>query len=351
MQFSIIIPVYNVENYLKKCLDSILNQSYKEFELILVDDGSTDSSRIICKEYEKKDTRVKVVCQKNQGSGNARNAGIKEASGKYCYFPDSDDILTENALETMYQETKSYDADIYVFSYISTFRDTSKEKYIIKKDVYTDALEVKKQYQHYILDDNISIQGAPWNKLFKTSIIKENNILYPDLKRHQDEVFIARYMDKVNGKVRISSNIIYKYFRNDVREEWKKFPQNYFEIRTILYDELNRIIINWNPENAEFKYLLKLMYINKVQKCFEFTFNPRWNMDNKKRKQYILKCISDQKVIEAIQFLKEYVKEKDNSRKMKLLDKFQLYLMQNKDTRTLAIMARIKVYLRKILNR
>ena len=353
MYFSIIIPVYNAEQYLRQCIDSILDQKYKDIELILVDDGSTDNSKNICEEYKRNDSRIKVIYQANKGSGSARNAGIEIAKGKYCYFPDSDDIMFENALEKMYEETQNYEADIYVFSYIDTYRNKNKTKLFLKDNLYLDSEEVKKQYQDYIKNDKISIQGAPWNKLFKTSIIKNNNIEYPDLRRHQDEVFIARYMDKVTGKVRISDKIIYKYFRNDVKKEWRKFPRNYFDIRTSLSDEFNKLMLKWNPSNKELECYIKAGYINRTQKCFEFSYNPLWKMNSKDRKKYVLECVLNKKVRGAIEFLKKYKKENGEKYKKYIgsLGEIQLKLMDDKKVRQLLIIARIKMWLRRILNK
>ena len=98
---SVIIPVYNVERYLKKCIDSILNQTYKNLEIILVDDGSTDCSSKICDEYAKNDTRILVIHKANGGQSEARNIGISESKGEYIFFVDSDDYIEYNAIETM----------------------------------------------------------------------------------------------------------------------------------------------------------------------------------------------------------------------------------------------------------
>ena len=357
MFFSIIIPIYNVEKYLDESIKSILNQNFRDFELILVDDGSTDESGKICDKYVEFDERVKVIHKKNEGSGSARNTGIASAKGKYCYFPDSDDILAGNALEKIYKEINEYEADIYVFSYMVGTRNSDKTINIVKKEQYSDAEVVRKKYEKYMYDDDYSIQGAPWNKVFKTSIIKEKKVEYPNLKRHQDEVFIARYMDKITKKVKISSQVIYKYFKNDVRKEWEKFPRNYFDIRTAMYDELSRIMEKWNEENIYMKCLLKEIYINRVLKCFEFTYNPKWQMNYKKRKQYIYSCISDNKVIAATNFLitnkKDFrgLLEQMGRKKYQGFDEWQLKLIINKKIKTLILISRIKVLMRKILSR
>ena len=112
---SVILPVYNVEKYLKQCMDSIVNQTLKDIEIICVDDGSTDASLSILKEYEKEDDRVKVICQQNAGAGAARNNGLSIATGEYLSFLDSDDFFSLDMLEKSYAEAKKEDADLIVF--------------------------------------------------------------------------------------------------------------------------------------------------------------------------------------------------------------------------------------------
>ena len=120
---SVIIPVYNVEKYIEDSLNSVLNQSFKDIEVICVDDESTDNSLRILNEFEARDKRVKVISQKNKGNGGARNTGLKHASGDYVYFLDADDLLFENALEKMYRNAKSNQSDLVIFK-ITRFYET-----------------------------------------------------------------------------------------------------------------------------------------------------------------------------------------------------------------------------------
>ena len=111
---SIIVPVYNVEKYLKRCVDSLIEQSYKNLEIILVDDGSKDNSFSICKEYESKDSRVRIFHKENEGLGLTRNYGIEKSTGEYITFVDSDDYLTLDAVETMVEKAAVTNADVVV---------------------------------------------------------------------------------------------------------------------------------------------------------------------------------------------------------------------------------------------
>ncbi len=131
---SVIIPVYNVEEYLHECVDSVINQTYKNLQIILVDDGSTDSSGKICDEYAENDKRITVVHQKNAGPSKTRNTGLSQANGKYIYFLDSDDYIENNALELLIDTAESNDADLVFFDAHSFSDDGQKIKqgYVVK---------------------------------------------------------------------------------------------------------------------------------------------------------------------------------------------------------------------------
>ena len=116
MLISVIVPVYNTAQYLPICIESILNQTYKNIEIILIDDGSEDESLKICKEYSKKDSRIRVVANKHQGLVSARKSGVKEASGEYCIFVDSDDWIASELLEEVFPLTEGGTTDIVNFS-------------------------------------------------------------------------------------------------------------------------------------------------------------------------------------------------------------------------------------------
>ena len=163
---SIIIPVYNVQEYLKKCLDSVINQTYKNIEIIIVNDGSTDNSYDICKEYEEKDPRVLIINQKNKGLSNARNTGMNKVSGDYIYFVDSDDWLRTDAVEISINLAKKYNADCVASSYFSSYHEEEgkEEEIIITKysgEDFADLMTRPKGYSCFA-----------WSRLMKTEYIR-----------------------------------------------------------------------------------------------------------------------------------------------------------------------------------
>ncbi len=178
MMISIIVPVYKVEPYLRQCVDSILNQTYRNIEVLLIDDGSPDKCGEICDEYERKDKRVRVFHTENRGLSAARNLGLKEAVGDYIGFVDSDDWIEPDMYECLIGELKKYEADIVIGGSISTYE--SDEKGVKKKvdhTVYqsTESLEA-------LLDREINDQV--WNKLYRAELVKQ--ICFPEGRNYED---------------------------------------------------------------------------------------------------------------------------------------------------------------------
>ncbi len=179
-EFSVIVPVYNVEKYLKICIDSIIRQSYQEFELILVDDGSPDACGKICDSYSSSDTRVKVVHKENGGLSSARNAGLDIASGKYVIFIDSDDFWDDdNALEHIHNNLIETDADVLVFPAKRYYEIKNKYTYIMPSDVSRLKILDKDVNSsiRYMIENNI-YRAAAWNKVVKKSIIDNHTMRF-----------------------------------------------------------------------------------------------------------------------------------------------------------------------------
>ena len=194
MELSIIVPVYKVEKQLEQCIRSILNQSFTNFELILVDDGSPDKCGEICDEYEKKDKRIKVIHKKNGGLSDARNAGLDIAKGKYIGFVDSDDIIHPEMYERMYNFINKYNVDIVQckFKKFKSIEDINKLSNINNTNIeyYTS--------KEAIMDmiDNNKINVNTWNKLYKRELFE--NERFPKGKIHEDEFLTYKLIYKSN---------------------------------------------------------------------------------------------------------------------------------------------------------
>lgn len=199
---SVIIPVYNVEKYLPACLDSLLSQSYRELEVLLIDDGSTDDSGRICDEYAKKDYRIRVIHQKNGGAANAKNTGLRAATGKYLTFLDSDDYLEPDAYKYMLNRMKETGADVVQCAFRLVYVDESRDVVMAKEPAVYGTRDYLLQYT------KDWTCGLLWDKLYCRSLF--DGILFEEGHKIDDEFFT--YQGMMNAqKVLRDPKIIYNY--------------------------------------------------------------------------------------------------------------------------------------------
>jgi glycosyltransferase involved in cell wall biosynthesis len=178
---SVIVPVYNTEQYIKKCVESILNQTYTDFELILSDDGSTDGSPELCRKFEQQDKRVKYIRQENKGAGAARNSGIDASSGMYITFVDSDDWLDEDYLEMLVQAAKDCDI-VQIGNHVySPEGDVNRGDGI--NETLLDEMDGR-SVSRYLLEGKYRAGGVPWAKLYRRSLWED--VRFPNMKRFED---------------------------------------------------------------------------------------------------------------------------------------------------------------------
>lgn len=185
-RISIIVPVYNAEKYLEKCIESILGQTYDDWELLLINDGSVDASGKICDFYASKDERIKAFHQDNAGVSVARNFGIKESCGEFLTFVDSDDYITENHIDNLYKSVQRTRSDLAICDVFFFYKEKEWGNGWIRKDC---TLEIH-EYIQIVKDDfpNVCI-GSTCNKLFNSKILKENNICFDCNKGYSEDYF------------------------------------------------------------------------------------------------------------------------------------------------------------------
>ncbi len=190
IKVSVIVPVYNAQQYLKDTLDTIIGQSLKSIEIICVDDGSSDESLSILKDYQNKDSRLIVLTQQNQYAGVARNNGLNIARGKYVVFWDADDLFEKNALECMYKKCEKDQADLCVCAanrYDSLTQTIIKTGTYLKKEMLPDHIPFsKKTHPRYIFNFSTNV---PWNKMWKRSFIEKHHLRFQNLKQANDTYF------------------------------------------------------------------------------------------------------------------------------------------------------------------
>jgi len=272
-EISVIVPVYNVEKYLHKCLNSILEQTFSNFELLLIDDGSPDNSGKICDEYAKKDRRIRVFHKENEGVSKARNLGLNNVEGKWIAFIDSDDWIDDKYFEHLLANDNN-NIDLRVIGYKKYSRILCEE-YIPKEELLSEDLQS-------FLNDHIgsTIIAGPVCKLFLKRIIKKNNLCFDnELSLGEDTLFSLSYL-RFTKSVYISAHSEYHYRYSDDSltkkpniDDWITFLTKYKSHQLFLiekYKRLNSIKIDW--WNKCIGTISRLYYfkIYKKQKRYDY---------------------------------------------------------------------------------
>ncbi len=207
IKVSVIVPVYNVEKYLKRCLDSIINQTLKDIEIICVNDGSTDGSFEILKEYSSKNSNIKIINKQNEGLSCARNDAMKIARGEYIGFVDSDDYIDLNFFEKLYLSAKKNDADIAFCGIKRVSKYSKRYKLSFKEEKIYNTLKEK------LSGCNIPECCYVWNKIYKTDKLLNNNIYFEPNVYYEDRCFTAQVLINLKKAVSVP-DIYYNYYKN-----------------------------------------------------------------------------------------------------------------------------------------
>ncbi len=274
--FSIIIPVYNAEKYIDECIESILKQKYNNYEVIVIDDGSIDSSLSICKKYEKKDTRIKVFSQKNKGVSATRNRGISLASGKYIIFIDSDDYIRSSMLNELKKNiSKEY---LLCFGYTKKYKN-KEIKYTPNCTVQND---IDKIYELIFFDNRVG--GNIANKVFSKDIINKYNLKF-DTSIHycEDLLFIFNYINSCKKIKTINKNYyFYRMRKNSVSFNFIN-EKNLTILDTYLY------LAEYFKNNNKIKFFFEYNYLLNLKKLKSIIKKDNIRKDILSRENTIIK--------------------------------------------------------------
>ncbi len=227
---SIIVAVYNAETYIVRCVDSILNQTYKNIELLLVDDGSTDRSGQICDDYEKKDDRVRVIHKSNGGLAEARNVGIQNATGEYIGFVDNDDYIKDYMYERLVYVINNEDADMVVCNY--SYVDDNGDLLDVYSPILSDEVISSYEYLSRLVGPESGYYITAWNRLYRSSILK--SIVFPVGRTNEDSYVVHNIVD-VCRRVVIESDKLYFYTqRSDSLSRNPNTRQYFDEVNSVL---------------------------------------------------------------------------------------------------------------------
>ena len=262
---SVIMPIYNVEKYLSACLDSVLAQTFQDIEIICVNDGSTDTSTEILHEYAKKDERIRIISQTNQGQSVARNYGYREARGKYIYYMDSDDVIHKQLLEIVYHLAQTHDADMVCFQYQKNFNAVLAQKVIdwktLKFKLTDNPLLVSLHARHFRMTFNV------WSKFFKREML--NDISFVKGIHFQDWPYVYEVLTKHPRTIIIDEKLYFYTINPASVSNVKCNPKqiaDYHAGIVDLYDFCKR-----EYKNKEFAYLKKKLIPsllkNQLRRC------------------------------------------------------------------------------------
>ena len=251
---SVIVPVYNVDRYLDKCIESILSQTYVSFELLLIDDGSTDNSGNICEKYAELDNRVKVIHKENGGVSSARNVGIDNSNGEWIAFIDADDWIYPDYLNS-FISSFSQNADLYIQGYVD-----SNGTRLVRPDRYWCSDELIIELDDIYLDQ---LYGFVWNKLFKSSIIKANALYFNNqITMIEDLLFIYDYLLHSKSVFNIS-RVNYYYWRHESSACFKKHS---FESWNLFIDSCYNLYSRYRITHEKFAN-------RKLKECYNISLD------------------------------------------------------------------------------
>lgn len=207
-KISVIVPIYKVEKYLNRCVDSILNQSYKNIEVILVDDGSPDNCGKICDEYLLKDNRIRVIHKENGGLSSARNAGLEIATGEYIGFVDSDDWIEPKMYETLIENAIKYNAEISVGGVVDLLEEN--DNYTIIKSTFDEKIDVQVLNNEEAMKKFFLGSWSAWDKIYKRKV--HEKIRFPEGMINEDEAIAMKILDN-SEKIVYTNEVFYNYIR------------------------------------------------------------------------------------------------------------------------------------------
>lgn len=308
---SVIIPAYNCSLTIKRCIDSIINQTYNEIEILIINDGSTDNTLKILKEYEKKDNRIKIFDIINKGVSNARNVGIKNSIGKYIIFIDSDDYVANNYIEMLVKcrrENNTLTACNYkVFKNENEF--FSGRELNVENKMY----KIEENFYELLIDFNVL--KAPWGKIYDLNIIRENDIFFDtDISLGEDLIFNLKYIRFIQNIYYINEKLYY-YSRENMSSLSCKYYSNMIYIQNKIKNNIIGYMEETKYSNKRKIYLVCLrMLMSSVSNEFH------------KKESFIKKYLDAKKVFKS-QEIQEYVEFLYQNN---IIDRIKYFILKNK---------------------
>lgn len=263
---SIIMPVYNVEKYVKMAVESVLSQSFKDFELIIVNDGTQDESMSIIKSFAERDNRIYIINQENQGLSAARNSGLKMASGDYVCFIDSDDEVSEDLLKIAIESIKDTYPDVLMFGMViervgSNERVYGREFLKVNNHIYT-----KESMNKFILDDySIELIGYSTNKLYKRKLLTSHGLAFDETIPFLEDINFNEKVLSVISTLKVIDHCLYLYKRRNRPTLIKTFQIRHFELQLAGIQSRETIFMNWGIEQDKIERSVAKLHMHAIR--------------------------------------------------------------------------------------
>ncbi len=302
--FSIVMPIYGVEPYLRQAIDSVLRQTFQDFEIILVNDCSPDNSAEICREYSDRYENIRTVNHaKNSGVSAARNTGFAEVQGRYVWFMDPDDYVDSTLLQQVYDSLQKNKAQVVVFGGIEEYYDHKQELVKSVPICPPEAFcQTANEVHNYILDLEMNtLYGYPWNKVYSAEHIRSQQLKYVPIVLIEDIKFNVEFFDNIN-----SMNMLpiapYHYAKRGTTSLTAKFVPKYYEVHyeriRLLYEQQKR----WGTADERTKGILATIFVRYIFSALSRNCDPRAGMNHKDRRRWLKEVFSQPLFTELIHF-------------------------------------------------
>lgn len=288
---SIIMPVYGVEDYVGAAIESMQAQTFQDWELWAVDDGTKDRSGIICDEYAAKDDRIRVIHKENGGAPSARNVAIDRAEGKYLYFMDSDDWAEPGMLEEMYHLAEAHEAEMVVSGYyIDSYYSEDKKFVQIQRveDRFYESQRAFREDAYRLFDQNLLY--TPWNKLFLADYIRKNRIYFPNT--FWDDFPFCLSVIRDIERVAVTSKAYYHFMRKRSESETTRYRKEMFEKREEEHGWLVVLFEDWGVTDAKTEEFLARRYVERLIGCIENVTNSSCTLSLREKREHVAMIVN-----------------------------------------------------------
>ncbi|MGL5015766.1 MAG: glycosyltransferase family 2 protein [Bacteroidales bacterium] len=300
---SVIIGAYNVENYLSKGLSCLLNQTYTNLEILLINDGSTDYTPQICDNLAQSDSRIRVIHKENGGLGSARNAGLEAANGEFVWFYDVDDEAELDLIEKCVKWMHTHDVDLTIFGFYAITESSGDiEKIVIEEALATSNDQLRDIYTKSLINIKHG-NGFNWNKFYRKSFIDRYNFRFDDLRIQQDEIFNIKLYPYLE-RVYISPEALYHYLIVTTGNTRSRYIANRFDIVTTVHQRLLSFARDWHVDSPEYLQKIQLRYWGGINSEIRFNiFHPDANLSCSEKRARISRVLGNENVKDTLSFI------------------------------------------------